>query len=145
MYRGHCAPCFFAYEDQEQIIELLIETFKHLAVAASIHKEEEAKAITLWESMDAFMTGAVSKNLKIVDKISKHFDSNLKPYHMLCKSHTVDKLNTSDLKVLSEVETNMKQRNTLENIFLRLKLFFRGKKTTVEQGCNRFLFDTGFT
>ena len=31
-------PMFFAYEDREQIIELLIETFKGLAVAGSIYK-----------------------------------------------------------------------------------------------------------
>ena len=65
---------FFAYEDQEQIIELLIETFKRLAVAASIYKEEEVKAVILWECMNAFMTDPVSKNLKIVDNISKHLD-----------------------------------------------------------------------
>ena len=41
-------PMFFAYEDREQIIELLIESFKRLAVAASTYKVEEVKAITLW-------------------------------------------------------------------------------------------------
>ena len=107
---------FFAYEDRDQIIELLIETFKCAAVATSIYKEEEVKAITLRECMDVFMADAVSKNLKIVDKISKHLDLNHKPHHLLCKSHTVEKLDTSNLKVLSEVETNVKQRNTLENI-----------------------------
>ena len=66
--------------------------------------------------MDAFVTNAVSKNLKIVDKISEHLDSNHKPHHLLCKSHTVEKLDSSNLKVLSEVDTNVKQRNTLENI-----------------------------
>ena len=40
-------PMFFAYEDREQIIEPLIETFKCLAVAASIYKEEEVKPITV--------------------------------------------------------------------------------------------------
>ena len=40
-------PMFFAYEDREQIIEPLNETFKCLAVAASIYKEDEVKAITV--------------------------------------------------------------------------------------------------
>ena len=133
----------FGYEDPEQIIELLIETFKCLAVAASMYKEAEVKAITLWECMDAFMAYAVSKNLKIVDNISKHLDSNHKPHHLLCKSHPVEKLDTSNLKVLSQVETNVKQRNTLENICPRLQPFFQGKKTTVEAGIDSF-FDTGF-
>ena len=75
-------PMLFAYEDWEQIIEFLIETFKHLAAAASIYKEE-VKAITLSECMDTFMTDAVSKNLKIVDEISRHLDLNHKPHHTL--------------------------------------------------------------
>ena len=85
------------------------------------------------------MTDAVSKNLKTIDEISKHLDSNHKPHHLLCKSHAVEKLVTSNLKVLSEVETNVKQRNTLKNICPRLKSFFRGKKTTVEVGIDSFL------
>ena len=89
--------------------------------------------------MDAFMTDAVSKKPKTIDEISKHLDSNHKPHHLLCKSHTVEKLDTSNLKVLSEVETNVKQRNTLENICPRLKSFFRRKKTTVEAGIDSFL------
>ena len=48
-------PMFFAYEDREQIIEVLIETFKCLAVATSIYKEEEVKVITLWECMQGII------------------------------------------------------------------------------------------
>ena len=91
-----------------------------------------------------FHDRSVSKNLKIVDEISKHLDLNNKPHHLLCKSHTVEKLDISNLKVLSKAETNVKQRNTLENICPRLKSFFQGKKDNI-WGWNRFFFDTGFT
>ena len=86
-----------------------------------------------------FHDRSVSKNLKIVDEISKHLDLNNKPHRLLCKSHTVEKLDISNLKVLSKVETNVKQRNTLENICPRLKPFFQGKKTTVEARTDSFL------
>ena len=132
-------PMFFAYEDREQIVELLTETFNRLAVAASIYKDQDIKPVTLWECTDAVMTDAVAKNLKIVDGIAMHFGSNHKPHHLLCKSHTVEKLDASNLKVLSQVETSVKQRNTLENICPRLKSFFRGKKTTVEAGIDSLL------
>ena len=40
-------PVFFAYEDREQIIELLAETFKRLAAAASIHEGRDINTATL--------------------------------------------------------------------------------------------------
>ena len=78
------------------------------------------------------MTDAVSKDLKIVEGISKLLGSNHKPHHLLCKSHTVEKLDGCNLKVLAQIEEYVKQRKTLENICPRLKSFFRGKKTTIE-------------
>ena len=51
----------------------------------------------------------------------------------------MEKLDASNLKVLSQVETSVKQRNTLENISPRLKSLFRGKKTTVEAGIDSLL------
>ena len=83
-------PMFFAYEDCEQIIELSAETFERLAAAASIHEGRDNNTVTLWECIDAIMTDAVSKNLKIVEGISKLLGSNHKPHHLLCKSHTVE-------------------------------------------------------
>ena len=43
---------FFAYEDREQIIELLAETFKQLAAAASIYEGRDINTATLWECHD---------------------------------------------------------------------------------------------
>ena len=80
------------------------------------------------------MTDAVSKNLKIENNIADHFHSNHKPYHLLCKSHTVEKLDTLNLSVLSKVEASVNQRSILESISPSLKSFFHGTKTTVESG-----------
>ena len=76
---------FFAYEDREQIIELLIESVKRLAVAVSIYNVQEVKPVILWECIDAFMIDTVAKNPIIVDIIAMHFESNHKPHHtILC-------------------------------------------------------------
>ena len=126
---------FFAYEDREQIVQLLVESYNRLSVACS----GKYKPVSLWERTDAIMTDAVSKNLKIEDGIAECFNSTHKPFHLLCKSHTVKKLDASNLSVLSKVEALVKQRKTLESISPRLKSFFRGKKTTVEAGIDALL------
>ena len=126
-------PIFFAYEDRDQITQLLIETYSRLALAAS-HDGKSVNPVLLWENTDTIMTDAVSKNLKIENNIVDHFHSNHKPYHLLCKSHTVEKLDASNLSVLSKVEASVNQRSILGSISPSLKSFFRGKKTTVESG-----------
>ena len=129
-------PLFFAYEDREQIVLLLVETIKRLSVTAT-GSDEPAKK--LWESLFALMTDSVSKNLKIEDGISESLGSTYKPIHLLCKSHTVEKLDTCNLEVLASFETKVKQRTVLESINPWLKSFFRGKKTTVEAGIESLL------
>ena len=129
-------PLFFAYEDREQIVLLLVETIKRLSVAAT-GSDESAKK--LWENLFALMTDSVSKNLKIEDGISEYFGSTYKPIHLLCKSHTVEKLDICNLEVLASFETRVKQRTVLESINPRLKSFFRGKKTIVEAGIESLL------
>lgn len=57
-------PIFFAFEDREQIT-LFTETFKRLAVAVSIRQGVTIEAKVLWEKIDALMTDAVTKNLKL--------------------------------------------------------------------------------
>ena len=129
-------PIFFAYEDREQIVLLLVETIKRLAVAAT---GSDLPAIKLWEKVYAIMTDSVSKNLKIEDGISESFGSTHKPLHLLCKPHTVEKLDACNLAVLAKFENMVKQRDVLESINPRLKSFFRGKKTTVEAGIEALL------
>ena len=57
------------------------------------------------------MTDSVSKNLKIEDGISESLGSTYKPIHLLCKSHTVKKLDTCKLGALASFET--KSNNVL--------------------------------
>ena len=62
------------------------------------------------------MTDSVSKNLKIEDGISESLGSTYKPIHLICKSHTVKKLDTCKLGALASFETKVKQRTVLESI-----------------------------
>ena len=81
-------PLFFAYEDREQIVLLLVETIKRLSVAATGSDESAEK---LWENLFALMTDSVSKNLKIEDGISESLGSTYKMIYLPCKSHTQQK------------------------------------------------------
>ena len=76
------------------------------------------------------------KNLKVTEQIVAAIQSDYQPIHLLRKSHTVEKLDATNLEVLSNVEKTVKQRETFEQINPSLKSFFRGKKTTVEAGIN---------
>lgn len=132
-------PLFFAYEDREQITLLFTETLERLAAAASIRKGTACKASDLWEKIFALMTDSPTKNLGIEETIATSLGSSHHPLHLLCKSHTVEALDRSNLDVLNEVEKNVKQQDILERINPRLKSFFRGKKATVEAGIEAIL------
>lgn len=84
-------PIFFAFEDQNNIINLIYETYERLATAATILAGEIVSSRCLWELKDNIMTDAVSKNLKIENGVAKKLGSCHKPRHVLCKSHTVEK------------------------------------------------------
>ena len=103
-----------------------------LSVAVSVVKGYHISAGSLWEKTDALMTDAASKYLKTEQMITTSLESDHEPVYLLCKSHTVEKLDASYLNILSQVEYSVNQRQTLENITPFLKSFFRGKKTTVE-------------
>ena len=49
-------PLFFAYEDREQITELLIESLRRLATAASLETANKVSVNDLWIQIDSFMT-----------------------------------------------------------------------------------------
>ena len=132
-------PIFFAYEDREQIINLFIETFNRLADAVSISETKTITPAMLWENVDAIMTDAVTKNLKIEDLIPERLGSTHHPHHLLCKSHTVEAFDRSSLKVLSRVEKNVSQQETMEGINPALKSFFRGKAAIVEAGIDAII------
>ena len=94
-------PIFFAYEDREQITELLVETYNRLAVATSVVANIVMSSAALWEKADAIMTDSVSKNLHIEEMIGESLNSDHRPLHLLCKSHTVEKLDAANLEILS--------------------------------------------
>ena len=125
-------PIFFAFEDWKQIVSLIVETYECLAAAATIASGKTVKAANLWGKTDAFMTDAASKNLEIEKLVPRILNYQHQLYHILSKSHTRDKLDQSNLSVLSKLEKDIKLRNTLESINPLLKTFFHGKKTVVE-------------
>ena len=79
------------------------------------------------------MSDSVAKNL-IEKTVAKSLSSTYEPYYILCKSHTMEKLDKSNLSVLNELEQSMKIRNTLESVNPALKPIFRGKAAVVEAG-----------
>ena len=85
------------------------------------------------------MTDAATKNLQIENLIASELKSQYKPIHLLCKSHTVETLDRSNLDVLAKIEKQVNQRGSVENINPNLKSFFRGKKTVVESGIEALL------
>ena len=97
-------PLFFAYEDREQITELFVETFTRLSVALSVVENVVVPPSQLWDNIDALMTDAVSKNLGIENTMPASLGSEHHPIHLLCKSHTVEALDRSNLDVLSSIE-----------------------------------------
>ena len=80
-------PLFFAFEDRDQIVSLIVETLNRLTVVAN---DPEVTAVHLWKKIDAMMTDAVSKNLKI-GGVAAMLGSHHIPYHLLCKSHTSER------------------------------------------------------
>ena len=61
-------------------------------------------------------------------------------WKLLCKSYSVEKLDASNLNVLSQVENLINQRHKLEDITPPLKsFFFHEKKTTVEAGIDAWI------
>ena len=85
------------------------------------------------------MTDAVTKKLGIEDSIPEGIGSTHHPYHLLCKSHTVEALDRSSLQVLSKVEKSVSQQETMEGINPALKSFFRGKAAVVEAGIDAII------
>ena len=132
-------PVFFAYEDRQQIVDLLVETCHRLSLATSVHLGQEITSKQLWEKTVSIMTDSVTKNLQIEDGIAETLNSMHIPNHFLCKSHTFEKIDLTNLVVLKTVEESVGQSETLENINPRLRSFFRVQKTTVETGTEALL------
>ena len=85
------------------------------------------------------MTDSMSKSLKIEDFVAVKLGSKHKLYHLLCKSHIVEKLDASNIDVLAAFEERLKLQQCLEAINPALKPFFRRKKAVVVAGIQAIL------
>ena len=119
-----CALYFFAYENREQIVKLIVETFKRLSVAFG----GAFSSKKLWESITNIMTDSVTKNLKIEHGVAEMLGSNHISYHMLCKSHRCEKLDEACIKALVNIETEVKYSELIIKKQLQLKLFIHETK-----------------
>ena len=77
------------------------------------------------------MTDSVEKNLHIEKGIAKELKSNHVPYHFLCKSHTVEALDRSNINVLANLEHVLKFREALESMNSGVKSFLCEEKAVV--------------
>ena len=85
------------------------------------------------------MTDAVSKNLNVPSFIAKKLKTSHFPSQLLCKAHTVEALDKSNLHVLAHIENALNLREHLVNITPHLRSFYRGKFTVVVCGINALL------
>lgn len=106
------------------IIHLFLETLNRLSLAANAFYDFYVSPGDLWQKNDAILTDAAKKMLRIENWIVSKLNSQCKPMHLLCKSHTVEALDRSNLDVLAKIEKQVNQRRTLENINPSLKSFF---------------------
>ena len=112
---------FFAYEDREMIVKLFVETLERLSVATG----RKSSPKELWENIYAIMTDAVTKNLKIEEFVAERLNSTHIPKHILCKSHTCEKLDESCINALVEVENDIKIAELVSKKQPQLKSFVR--------------------
>ena len=132
-------PVFFAYEDKENIIELIHETYQRLAVAAEVKLSQEVTAKHLWERTNNTMTDSVSKNLGIGKEIAKKLGSKHIPNSLICNAHVVEKFDATNLEVLADIENKVGLRKRLEAVNPSLRPFFRGQKAIVLAGIQAVL------
>ena len=124
---------------ETKLRSLIVETYERLAAAASEFNKSNIQASNLWGKTDALMSDAVAKNLEIEKTVPNVLHSDHEPYHILCKSHTVEKLDKTNLFVLNKLERDIKLREKFESVNPALKPFFRGKDAIVEAGIHALL------
>ena len=132
--RFRLRPLFFAYEDCQNIVRLFVETFERLAAAASTSATDVVTAQTLWSRVSNVMTDAASKNLGFEKEVSAALQTDHIPHHLLCKAHTVEALDISNLRVLSSLEKQVKLQQKIEAVDPSLRSFFRGRPAVVVAG-----------
>ena len=131
-------PIFFAYEDRAQIIRLVVETYSRMAATLN-NEDNSVTSKVLWEKTTALMTDSVTKNLKIECGVAEVLNSRHIPYHLLCKAHTVEAFDRSNLEVLGTIEKDVSFRAKLEKMNPAVKSFLRGKTSVVEAAMSSIL------
>ena len=76
-------------------------------------------------------TGRLSREFHTEKGIAKELKSNHVPYHFLCKAHTVEALDRSNINVLANLEHALKFREALESMNIGMKSFLHGEKSVV--------------
>ena len=77
------------------------------------------------------MTDAVTKSLKVEEEVSSKLQTKHIPIHLLCKSHTCEKLDASCIDALVQVESEISYADLLIKHQPRLKSFIRQSKCVV--------------
>ena len=132
-------PIFMGNEDRENIINLLEETLKRIALATSIKRGEDVSAKMVWEKVTFISTDSVSKNHFIGEGVAERLQSKHVPIHVLCKSHTVEGIDRASLKVLTNyLEVPLNLRGEMEKVNPSLRSFFRNS-TVVQAGMKALL------
>ena len=132
-------PLTMAFEDRENIIRFVVETYKRIASAVSIILKNTVVPTIIWEKTTFVSTDAVSKNHYIGEGVAEKLGCSHVQVHVLCKSHTAGEgVDTELIKVLiKRVELPLKLRTHLECVNPALRMFFR--HTSVVQACLRAL------
>ena len=92
----------------------------------------KVSASDLWEKVDAIMTDSVTKNMKIEEGVAEGLKSKHIPHHILCSSHTCERMDLDNITTSSEIENKIGLRDLLLKREPLLKSFLRGKKSVVE-------------
>ena len=71
------------------------------------------------------MTDAVTKKLKVEVEVSQALETDHVLIHILCKSHTCEKLDESCVNALIQVEQQLKMADLIVTRHPRLKSFVR--------------------
>ncbi len=77
------------------------------------------------------MTDAVTKNLKVETEVALTLDTDHVPKHILCKSHTYEKLDESCINALVHIENELAYSKLIIKRQPRLKSFIRQSKSIV--------------
>ena len=77
------------------------------------------------------MTDSVEEDPQIENVIATLLGSNHIPLHLLCKAHTVEALDISNINVLANLESSFKFREAPESIHACAKSFIRSEKSVV--------------